>query len=638
MGLRRLPRAKLIVAVVAAAALVAASIALAVALTRPVPPTMRNVRIPVVDGPHANQHVVLDASFFTPAGGGRVPAVLLAHGFGQSKEAVRPEAENLAQAGFAVLTWSARGFGASTGQIGLNSPDYEVKDVEQLVNWLARQPQVLLDHQGDPRVGITGASYGGGISLLAAAYDRRIDAVVAQSTWNNLATALFPNGAGGGPAGGVFRRQWAGLLFSQGSVGFGSAGQGQGGQASQAGQSGGGGQSGQGSQQAPGGQGGRPGQVLPAAQGGSALCGRFQPRICAIYQRVAATGRATPQAISLLLRSSPASVAGRMRAPTLLIQGEHDSLFGLDQASANYQAMHRNGTPVDMVWFAGGHDGGDQETARVDSLTAQWLRRWLAPGHPPASAGTGQPGFAVTRVLGFDPSTDQASLGIATASSYPGLGGTRRTVVRLAGPPQTAVNPAGGAPASISAFPGLGSLGAAGLTFDMPGQSAAFSSAPLPSALQVTGSPTVRIRVAGAGAGAVTLFAKVYDVDQAGNATLPNQLVAPLRVSGAQAGRVVSVALPTIDYNFAAGHRLRLVLTATDFAYATSPTPAVYRVALAGPGLTMPQDPALTVVTGGPPWWVWAAPAAALIAAGLIIGVRRRRSDDGEVPELAGVP
>src|SRR5215475_4182794 len=447
MGLRRLPRAKLIVAVVVAAALVAASIALAVTLTRPVPPTMRNVRIPVVDGPRGNQHVMLDASFFIPVGGGRAPAVLLAHGFGQSKEAVRPEAENLARAGFAVLTWSARGFGASTGQIGLNSPDYEVKDVEQLVNWLARQPRVLLDHPGDPRVGITGASYGGGISLLAAAYDHRIDAVVAQSTWNNLATALFPNGAGGGPAGGVFKRQWAGLLFTQGSVGFGSAGQGQGGQASQAGQSGGGGQSGQGSQQAPGGQGGRPGQVLPAGQGGSALCGRFQPRICAIYQQVAATGRATPQAISLLLRSSLASVAGKMRAPTLLVQGEHDSLFGLDQASANYQAIHRNGTPVDMVWFAGGHDGGDQETARVDALTAQWLGRWLAPGHPPRGADTGQPGFAVTRVLGFDPSTDQVSLGIATAGSYPGLGGTKRAVVRLAGPPQPVVNPAGGTPA-----------------------------------------------------------------------------------------------------------------------------------------------------------------------------------------------
>jgi ABC-2 type transport system ATP-binding protein len=631
MGPRRLSRAKVIVAVVAAVALVAAGVVLAVALTRPAPLTVRNLRIPVVDGPRGDQRVVIDASFFLPPGGGKVPAVLLAHGFGETKDAVRPQAEDLARAGFAVLTWSARGFGASTGQIGLDSPDYEVKDVEQLVSWLARQPRVLLDHPGDPRVGITGASYGGGISLLAAAYDHRIDAVVAQSTWNNLATALFPNGAGGGPANGVFKRQWAGLLFTQGSVGFGATAQG-----SAPGQAAGTGQGGS----APGTglrQGGGAGSVLPpGAASRSALCGRFQPRICAIYQQIAATARSTPQAISLLLRSSPANVAGRMRAPTLLIQGENDSLFGLDQADANYRAIRRNGAPADMVWFAGGHDGGDQETARVESLTTQWLRRWLAPGHPPATAGTGQPRFAVTRVLGFDPSSDQASLGIATASRYPGLAGTRRTLVRLAGPPQVIVSPAGGAPASISVFPGLGPLGPAGLTFDMPGQSAAFTSAPLTSPIQLTGSPTVRVAVSGAPE--VTLFAKIYDVDQAGNATLPNQLVSPVRVTGAQAGRVVTIALPAIDYDFSAGHQLRLVLTTTDYAYATSSSPAVYRVALAGPGVIVPSDPALTVVNGGVPWWVWAAPAAALLAAALILVLGRRRSRGDFVPELAGVP
>ena len=53
------------------------------------------------------------------------------------------------------------------------------------------------------------------------------------------------------------------------------------------------------------------------------------------------------------------------------------------------------------------------------------------------------------------------------------------------------MNPAGGAPASISVFPGLGSIGPAGsgLAVDMPGQSAAFVSAPLLDPLQVTGLP-----------------------------------------------------------------------------------------------------------------------------------------------------
>ena len=128
---------RLVVAAVVAAAIVGAGIAAAAVAGAPVPVTVRNLTIAVTDGPQDNQHVKLDATFFTPAGSARVPAILLAHGFGETKNAVRPEAEQLARAGFAVLTWSARGFGRSTGQIALDSPDYEVKDVEQLVTWLA---------------------------------------------------------------------------------------------------------------------------------------------------------------------------------------------------------------------------------------------------------------------------------------------------------------------------------------------------------------------------------------------------------------------------------------------------------------------------------------------------------------------
>ena len=599
-------RRRAVAVAAAVVALVVGLITLAVTLRHPAPVAVRNIRIPVVDGPRGDQHVALDASFFTPAGRGRLPAILLAPGFGETKQAVRPEAEYLARAGFAVLTWSPRGTGASGGQIALNSPDYEVRDTSQLVSWLARQPRVLLDRPGDPRVGITGASYGGGLALLAAAYDHRIDAVVAQSAWNNLATALFPNAAGGGPAGGVFARQWAGLLFTQGSAGFGTP---------------------------------LPARGAPVtAVRQHVLCGRFLPSICAMYQQIAQAGRPTAAAVSLLLRSSPASVAGRMVAPTLLIQGEHDSLFALGQADANYRVIRRNGGPAAMVWFAGGHDGGDQQTGYVDSLTAAWFTRWL--GH--ARAGPGQPGFAVTRVLGFDPSTDGVTLGTATAASYPGLSGTTRTVLRLTGPAQAIGRPPGGAPPSLSGFPGLGALGAvagggsSGVTFDMPGQSAAFTSAPLRSALGVTGSPRVRIRVSGTAP--VTLFAKVYDVDQAGLATLPDELVAPVRVTGAGAGRVVTVTLPAIDYSFAPGHRLRLVLTTTDFGYATPPAPAVYRVALAGGGLVLPSDPALTVTGGGAPWWAWAAPLCALaVAAGILLTGRRRRGE-ALVPALAPVP
>ena len=269
--------------------------------------------------------------------------MLVAHGFGGTKNSVRGEAEELARAGYAVLTWSARGFGTSTGQVALDSPDYEVKDTEQLISWLAKQPRVQLDGPGDPRVGIAGASYGGGIALLTAAYDRRVDAIVPQITWNNLATALFPNAAEGTtPGDGVFKRQWAGLVFTEGSLGFGQ-------------------RTARPVDRRRPDRRSRPGRRRPGR--------RVRPlpaSVCAVYRQVATAGRPTPAAISLLTRNSPSSVAGRLNVPTLLIQGQHDSLFGLDQADANYRAIQRTGAPVDMVWFNGGHDGGNQEDARLN--------------------------------------------------------------------------------------------------------------------------------------------------------------------------------------------------------------------------------------------------------------------------------
>ena len=52
---------------------VARWIVLAAVARQPAGVTVRAVRIGVVDGPRDNQHVVLDASFFTPEGQGRLP-------------------------------------------------------------------------------------------------------------------------------------------------------------------------------------------------------------------------------------------------------------------------------------------------------------------------------------------------------------------------------------------------------------------------------------------------------------------------------------------------------------------------------------------------------------------------------------
>ncbi|MFI2610050.1 alpha/beta fold hydrolase [Kitasatospora sp. NPDC018619] len=568
--------------------------------------------------PGSAQQIELDTSFFTAGGGGPRPAVLLAHGFGGSKEGERERAEQLARQGYAVLTWSARGFGQSGGRIGLNAPDREVEDVRHLVDWLAQRPEVQLDGPGDPKVGITGASYGGAVSLLASAYDHRIDAVATRITWWNLADALFPQGVqGSGAADGVFKKLWAGIFFTTGSAG-------------DLGPSGG----------AP-----REGGGPRPATDGPVGCGRFLDSLCAMYDRVATAGHADPEAVALLERSSPSSVAAQLKAPTLVVQGQQDSLFPLDQGDRIAAAVAGNGAPVAVDWFAGGHDGGTDTSARVDDRVTAWFDRFLKDGAKEPGKDTG-PAFRVTRTGGVDSTGFQAVLRGASADRYPGLGGTGSRSIGLAGGEQTLANPPGGAPPGISTLPGIGALGqaaslGAGLSLDFPGQNAAFDSAPLDSPLHLTGQPTVPLRVTADRPDAV-LFAKLYDVGPDGKAVLPQQLAAPLRVTGADAGRTVTVALPTVDHTFPAGHRVRLVLASTDLAYASPVEPATYRVAPAG-ALTVPTVEELVTEAAPLPTRTWLLPVVAvLVAAALVLAprLRRRRAAAGPAfdPGLAAVP
>ncbi|MEV6495792.1 alpha/beta fold hydrolase, partial [Actinoplanes sp. NPDC051633] len=103
--------------------------------------TTSDQQLTVLSGPSGTEPVDLDTRFYLPRDrDGRVPAVLLAHGFGGTKNSVREDAESLVERGYAVLTWTARGFGRSGGQIHLDSPDYEVKDAQRLLDWLAARP------------------------------------------------------------------------------------------------------------------------------------------------------------------------------------------------------------------------------------------------------------------------------------------------------------------------------------------------------------------------------------------------------------------------------------------------------------------------------------------------------------------
>ncbi|MFI7357054.1 alpha/beta fold hydrolase [Streptomyces avidinii] len=523
----------------------------------------------------------IDTSYFTAGGSAeKRPAVLLGHGFGGSKDDVREQAERLARDGYAVLTWSARGFGRSEGRIGLNDPEYEVKDVSRLIDWLAARPEVKLDAAGDPRVGVSGASYGGAISLLAAGHDRRVDAIAPEITYWNLADALFPNG--------VFKKLWSGIFFTSGST--------------------------DGMQQAVPGQ--RPGTA--AAPG----CGRFQPELCAMYERVAVSGRPDPEARALLEQRSPSAVGDRIKVPTLIVQGQDDSLFPLDQADAMAKAIAANGAPVSVDWAAGGHDGGMREADRVEARVASWFDRHLK-GNEGADTG---PAFRVTRSGGIDSTDGEVTLRGASGERYPGLVSGPREFA-LTGPEQTFANPAGGAPPALSALPGIGGQLAAfgaGFSLDFPGQNARFETAPLTEDLRITGTPTLTLKVRSTAAdGSAVLFGKVYDVGPDGRQqVLPSQLVAPVLVENAQQGTTVRLTLPAIDHSASAGHRLRLVVAATDLGYATPAAPAAYTVAVEGP-LAVPVAAEVRTAAAGLPAWTWWLPLGALALAAALLGIRR---------------
>ena len=121
--------------------------------------TVSDQDIPVVDGPNDDQAILIDANLFVPDGvdaTNPAPVVISAHGFNGSK-ATDDNGMNelLAKAGYVVLAYSSRGFGDTNGKIGLDGVDYDVKDVRQLIDWLAARPEVKLDDAAtkDPRLG-----------------------------------------------------------------------------------------------------------------------------------------------------------------------------------------------------------------------------------------------------------------------------------------------------------------------------------------------------------------------------------------------------------------------------------------------------------------------------------------------------
>lgn len=118
---------------------------------------------------------------------GRTKAtVVLVHGYGGNQDEMLPIAESLHDAGFTVFTYDQRGCGGSSGDITFGAREQD--DLISVVDHLVTRSDVDAE-----KIGVFGFSMGGASTILAAARDQRIKAVVADSAWSDVRRWLRPS-------------------------------------------------------------------------------------------------------------------------------------------------------------------------------------------------------------------------------------------------------------------------------------------------------------------------------------------------------------------------------------------------------------------------------------------------------------
>jgi hypothetical protein len=193
------------------------------------PTTTLAQRVPSFDGVPLDVDVTLP-----PTGNGPFPTIVMLHGWGGDKtsfESTTPAGDGnetydynndyYARHGYAVVNYSARGWGNSCGDVSSRTPDcakgwihladqrYEARDTQFLLG------ELVDEHLAQPgALGATGISYGGGQSIeLAYLRDRirlpdgsfapwrspkgtplAITAAYPRWPWSDLVDALLPNG------------------------------------------------------------------------------------------------------------------------------------------------------------------------------------------------------------------------------------------------------------------------------------------------------------------------------------------------------------------------------------------------------------------------------------------------------------
>ena len=490
----------------------------------------------------------IPTTLFVPDGGADA-TILATHGWGGSRSSAERFAPLVAGHGYALLAFDQRGFGDSTAEVGLSGPN-EVNDVSALIDFIAEDDRIADGPDGEPRIGMLGESYAGGIQLNAAAVDERIDVLAPIVPWHDLSFSLAPNG--------VPKLGWTTLLYASGIV---------------------------------------------AARGlddpeFENLQEGVSPRLHELYARTLAENEIPSSGKAFLKSRSTVSKAGRIDAPALVIQGWPDTLFTPNEGHRIVDALRENGVESKLVLFDGGHTATqdtapDEQVTEIEAMALAWFDEHLrgepaaladvtywdtergefreADGFPPSDADvtelalsaleTGDETVPDAGVEGLLSSVGGDVLGDVLDTPLSGLGdagllGKTRTEN---GDQSFVANAA--VPTSTSQ---LSPVNADFLPFTV-----AEFDLPIDESVEVLGTPTLSLSVTPLGTRAFC-FGKVYHVRD-GEAELIDNQAAPVAIEGTPGeSQRIEFELVGFHRRFEPGDTLRLAVASTDLGFTTA--------------------------------------------------------------------
>ncbi|MHB8245720.1 MAG: CocE/NonD family hydrolase [Acidimicrobiales bacterium] len=506
-------------------------------------------------GPGRKTTCSIIGELFVPLSPKPSPAILTTNGFGGSYKGQIPLAELAVRYGYVVLTYSGLGFGGSGCNIELDNPQWDGEAASQLISYLGTLHAVKKSRPGWPIVGMIGGSYGGEVQFATASIDPRVKAIVPIITWNDLAYSLAPNNSSptlhwASRPPGVFKWEWTSLFFGDGLS--------------------------------------QPFSNPKTTPFPPSTCPGFDPFLCKAFIESVGYGYPTPDVVSTLQKDSLMSYYRKVHVPTMLMQGENDTLFNVAEAVANYKLLKSMGDTVKLVLQSWGHSdstpapGELSYTSPAKGYETQLVLDWFAKYLKGAHVSTGPAVEYFRPWVKYSPK-GSAEPAYGTAKSWP-VGSVLKLYLSANGSlvPSTRgvtagtehfLNPPNAQPASYSETSGVQDTAPFNSIppTDPPGTFASFATPPLKSAIDSVGIPVLHVSISGASASSASpateavVFAKIYDVAPNGSVTLVNRLVSPVRLSGSSGQ--ATLTLPGVVHRYLKGDRIELVLAATDQAY-----------------------------------------------------------------------